>query len=259
MRNVKAAVKGMSNREESNREDKVKRIYADVREEESGIPKLLESYGIIVIRRQLEEGDYIIPKGLIIERKSSYDFVKSLFDGRLFDQAKRLSENYQHIIYIVEGDFRRVVYRWKNREKQIEAAMISLIIDFNAKVLWSIDRLSTANYLISLLKKANSKDFSMDFVIHKKPKINDKREWQLYILQSFPGIGNKTAERILEEFSTLERFFNCNVSELSKVLGEKKAIKIREIIKAPYKRNPKGRSTLDMFYLKDERNERGDV
>ncbi|MGC9047198.1 MAG: ERCC4 domain-containing protein [Caldisphaera sp.] len=232
------------------------RVYADTREEQSGIPRILESYGIIVIRRQLEEGDYIIPDMVIIERKSSYDFIKSLFDGRLFDQAKRLYQKYQNIIYIVEGDFKKVILSWENREKQIESALISLIIDFNVKILWSIDTQSTANYIVAILKKSlSNKESAGDFIIHKKPKIDENREWQLYIIQSFPGVGDKTAEKILDHFGTLEKFFNSSIAELSKIIGEKKASKIKELMKLPYNRDIKSSNTLESFYKKDEPNE----
>ncbi|MEM1868772.1 MAG: ERCC4 domain-containing protein, partial [Acidilobaceae archaeon] len=65
------------------------RIYVDYREENSGIPGILESLGLIVIREYLEIGDYIIPGDIIIERKTAEDYINSLYDGRLFDQISR--------------------------------------------------------------------------------------------------------------------------------------------------------------------------
>ncbi|ESQ26267.1 MAG: hypothetical protein OSP8Acid_05480 [uncultured Acidilobus sp. OSP8] len=54
------------------------RVYADVREEASGLPSLLEQLGVLVVRKQLSEGDYVIPEDTVIERKSASDFISSL-------------------------------------------------------------------------------------------------------------------------------------------------------------------------------------
>ncbi|MFP3227356.1 MAG: ERCC4 domain-containing protein [Caldisphaera sp.] len=229
-------------------EAKKYRVYADSREETSGVPKLLESMGIMVIRRQLEEGDYMIPEGIIIERKSAPDFVKSLFDGRLFEQAKRMLAKYQNIIYIVEGDFKKSLLYYRNREKQIQAALVTLIMEFNAKVLWSLDQLSTAEYIESIVRKSFLNKENNESVIHKKPKLDENRQWQLYILQSFPGIGEKNAEKLLDHFGSLEKFFNASLSELASIIGEKKASKIKELIKIPYKKGSKEYSSLENYY-----------
>jgi DNA excision repair protein ERCC-4 len=229
-------------------EAKKYRVYADSREETSGVPKLLESMGIMVIRRQLEEGDYMIPEGIIIERKSAPDFVKSLFDGRLFEQAKRMLAKYQNIIYIVEGDFKKSLIYYRNREKQIQAALVTLIMEFNAKVLWSLDQLSTAEYIESIVRKSFLNKENNESVIHKKPKLDENRQWQLYIFQSFPGIGEKNAEKLLDHFGSLEKFFNASLSELASIIGEKKASKIKELIKIPYKKGSKEYSSLENYY-----------
>jgi len=205
-------------------------VYADVREEKSGIPNLLEKAGIMVIRKQLPVGDYLISDSVVIERKTSYDFARSLFDGRLFEQAKRLAESYPIVFYIVEGNPFRL-RRYQTRTKQLTAAMVTLVVDYSVRVLFSEGPLHTAAILESLAKRVEGEG-RRGIVIHKKPRLEDTRAWQLYILQSFPGIGPKTAERILERFGSLQAFFNASVAELSKVpgIGEKKAETIRKII-----------------------------
>jgi len=205
-------------------------IYVDVREEKSGIPRLLEEAGLLVVRKQLPMGDYLISDTVVIERKTAYDFARSLFDGRLFEQARRLAESYPLVFYIVEGNPFRL-RRYSTRTKQITAAMVALAVDYNVRILYSEGPLHTAAILESLSKRIEGEG-RRGVVIHKKPRLEDTRAWQLYILQSFPGIGPKTAERILERFGSLEAFFNASVSELSKVpgIGEKKAETIRRII-----------------------------
>ncbi|MEB3774287.1 MAG: helix-hairpin-helix domain-containing protein [Desulfurococcales archaeon] len=224
------------------------RIYADLREEKSGIPSILESMGLIVIRRNLPVGDYIVGDDVVVERKSAYDFAKSLFDGRLFNQAKRMAEAYQVTVYIVEGDPGRI-RRFANRQRQLYSAMVTLTLDYNARIMISSGPQATAEILGALARRLQSQ--GSGFIIHKKPKLEDLQEWQLYIIQSFPQVGPKTAEKILERFQTIERFCRASISELSTVpgLGERKAENIKRILVTPYKAriDKKRMKTLDSF------------
>ncbi len=209
-------------------------IYSDIREEKSGIPALLEAAGLIVVRKQLSMGDYLISNDIIIERKTSQDFAHSLFDGRLFDQASRLAEHYQTVVYIVEGNPFRI-RRYKSMMKQLTAAMITLTLDFSARILFSEGPSHSATIIESLAKRLTKR--RKPVVLHKKPKLSSIRDWQVYIIESFPGIGAKTAERILEHFGSIERFVNASIAELSKIpgVGEKRAELIKMILKSQYK------------------------
>ena len=222
-------------------------VYADSREERSGIPSLLRAAGLLVVVKNLSMGDYVLSDQIVVERKSAPDFAHSLFDGRLFDQAKRLAEHYPYVVFIVEGNPLRL-NRYKNRVKQITAAIATLAIDYNARILYSEGPRHTALIIESLVKRLNRE--RRPIVLHKKPKLTSTREWQLYIVQSFPGIGPKTAELILEAFGTIENFVNASIAELSKIpgIGEKKAELIKRILKTPYKpASTRKKGTLEDF------------
>jgi ERCC4-type nuclease len=51
------------------------RIYVDVREERSNIPRLLEEEGILVVRKRLDVGDYLVSEDSVVERKSVNDLA----------------------------------------------------------------------------------------------------------------------------------------------------------------------------------------
>jgi DNA excision repair protein ERCC-4 len=53
----------------------------------------------------LEIGDYIIGD-LIIERKTSKDFIASVFDGRIFQQANKITSYTNRAILLIEGLFK---------------------------------------------------------------------------------------------------------------------------------------------------------
>jgi len=229
------------------------RIYVDVREERSSIPKILEKEGALVIRRRLDVGDYLVSEDSVVERKSVGDFASSLFDGRLFDQAKRLREVYNNVYYIIEGNIKKIVYRWSNRLKQFSSAMTTLATVFDAKILWSVNEENTAYIILSLAKNLQSHEGRTHIVIHKKPRLSSIEEWQLYVVQSFPGIGPRLAESILNEFKTVERFCNASLTELSRIsgLGEKRAELIKRVLKTPFKPlTNKKRQSLEDFLNK---------
>lgn len=225
------------------------RVYVDVREEQSGIPGMLESLGVIVIRGQLQAGDYVLPGDTVIERKTAQDFLNSLFDGRLFDQVSRLSEAYSNVIILVEGEINEL-RRAQNRAKQVYSALATLTIDYDVKIVSSPSPRDSALIIEALARRIVEGHGAFKIVIHKKPKLSTIREWQLYIAGSLPGVGPILAERLLEKFKSLEALFTASTSELKKILGEKKAEKIKAIIKTPYEPKEKKPKSLE-DYKKD--------
>jgi DNA excision repair protein ERCC-4 len=213
------------------------RVYADVREEASGIPSMLESMGVIVLREQLPVGDYVLPGEVVVERKSVDDYASSLFDGRLFDQVSRMADVYDVIVLVVEGSISEL-YRYQDRFKHLYSALASLISGFNVSVIHTIGPSETAMLIESLARKALESRGSR-VVIHRKPRLEGLREWQLYVVSSLPGIGPKMAERLLESFKTVEAICTASIAELQRVVGGRRAERIKEILKTPYE--PPGR------------------
>ncbi|MEB2836726.1 MAG: helix-hairpin-helix domain-containing protein [Desulfurococcales archaeon] len=224
------------------------RVYADVREERSGVIEELSRLGVMVIKKQLPLGDYLVSEEAVVERKTVKDFASSLVDGRLFDQASRLSESYSDIYYVVEGS-PRYLARWGSEGHQTLAALVALTVDYGARILWSDGARTTAYIIAQLARRYQGTRRGTSMVIHRKPRLSSISEWQLYILQSFPGIGPKTARSILERLGTLEAFCRAPLSELSRIegLGEKKAERIKAILVTPFKPRKRRGGTLEDF------------
>lgn len=229
------------------------RIYADYREKASGIPDLIRELGAIVIYDNLSVGDYVISDEIAIERKSVEDFVNSVFDKRFFDQAKRLSDAYERPFIIIEGDMekiKRITSKWK----AINSALVSAIAEFDLRILYSMDRKETAEIIYKLAEKQNAINRSIN--LHDKPKFESLKDMQLYVVESFPQIGSKLAERLLEKFGSIEKICNASVLDLEKVLeSRKKAEEVFKVIHTPYskeekKENKNSTSLLD--FLKSE-------
>jgi len=206
-------------------------VIIDERERASEIPELLVKKGVSIRFRQLPVGDYLISEKIAIERKSLKDFSKSIFDGRLFDQISRLKEAYDIPVIIVEGDYTELPFVTENLNA-LRGALLSLAIDFDIKIIHSINKEETAEYIALIAKHEMKKQGSSQYplVKGKPPKIEKIKDWQLYVLQSLPGIGIKSAEKLLNEFKNLKNVFNASEKELARIIGEAKARKVIEVI-----------------------------
>ena len=209
------------------------RIVADEREKKSGIPNLLKGIGINLEIKTLPIGDYIVAPETIVERKSISDLVSSVFDGRLFDQCNRMKENFQFPIIIIEGDTDEI-------EELIEnpfvfyGAVSSVAIDFKIPIISTPNASHTAKLLVSMCSR---KDVTKGPFIKKIRKSDDPQRQQLSVLSSLPGVGEKTAIRMLEKFGTPLKVFSASSTELSKIsgLGELRAKKIKKMLQAKSK------------------------
>ena len=89
-------------------------VIVDRREEKSAVPSLLIKHGLSVRFDVLEVGDYALPGDILIERKTVNDFISSILDGRLFDQALNLSKASNNPTFIIEGDIKNGLMHFEN-------------------------------------------------------------------------------------------------------------------------------------------------
>lgn len=211
-------------------------IFIDEREKESGVPEKLISIGAQIFYKELTVGDYIVSNSVAIERKTDKDFIKSIFDGRLFDQVKRLSEVYRKPILIIEGE----IFKKLNEinPKVFWGALASIIIDYNLGVIHTLNKNQTAE-IINLIAIHEQFKKGKPIAIHKKPGLSSISEWQQYIIQSLPGVGSKFGLKLLQHFKTLRRVFTASQPELAMIIGKSKAVKICEILDKPFTKEDK--------------------
>ena len=209
------------------------RIVVDEREKKSGIPDILKGIGINLEIKTLPVGDYIVAPETVVERKTISDLVSSIFDGRLFDQCNRLKEHYQFPILLIEGDIDEIEKLTEN-PFVFYGAISSVAIDFKIPVIPTPNAYHTSKLLVSMCSRKNTVNGPF---IKKIRKSNNLQKQQLSILCSLPGVGEKTAIRMLEKFGTPLNVLSSSVTELSKVsgLGEARAKNIKKILKSQSK------------------------
>ena len=218
------------------------RIVADEREKNSQVPNLLKIMGIFVDYRQLSVGDYIVSSETVIERKTIYDLINSVYDGRLFVQCSDLINHYSKPLIIIEGNITDL----NNAEKMgdlgsklivdiIRVAydtLIKIALDFRIPILYTPSIYYTAGLLIQLASNRTKDGTDGGPLLKKIKKSNPFYIQQLYVLTSLPGIGTKLATRLVEKFHSPKNVLNASVAELARVpgLGNMRAEKIRRIL-----------------------------
>ncbi|MFQ5715358.1 MAG: ERCC4 domain-containing protein [Candidatus Scalinduaceae bacterium] len=207
------------------------KIEVDYREKPSGILNVLrDRNGVIVEEKRLSLGDYRINGHIIVERKTTKDFVISIIDGRLFSQASRLKKFAKKPIIVVEG---RDLYHtdYAIEPQAIKGAITSLSTSWYIPVILSKDVNGTADFL--MMTGIQDTEYQTQYGKRAGRKPKRTKRLKLHILQGLPQIGPKIANRMLERFGSIEKAIIANESELAIVegIGRKKAAMIREIVR----------------------------
>jgi len=213
----------------------VLRIVADARETPSGIPELLAGKGVYLQKKSLDVADYVIGE-IAIERKTVNDFISSLYRGRLFEQAERISSAYSKYLLIVEGDAQEALADLKN-PNVYWGTLLALALKFDFRIFFTMDQDETASLLYLLAKQAQS-DYRMQRpMLVKKPRMETTKDWQILILGSLPSIGPKLAEKLLQSFGSVRNVLKASSKELAVRggIGEARARKIQQLLDAEYR------------------------
>ena len=190
------------------------------------IKSLPESKKIKILEQQLPVGDFIT-HDLIIERKSFNDFISSIIDRRIFRQIDELTKEGRGLL-IVEGPFEMK----RNFSISAYIGALSYIVSNYEKlsIIFTFSPKETAKLIVNItLKKQRITENIYKVKVVKKRGLKNE-DIVVNILSSFPGISIKTAKKIVEKFGTIKNFVNAKPEELRRLLGEKKAKKIIEIL-----------------------------
>lgn len=209
-------------------------VLADHREKSNRVVKELIDLGISVKTAQLVSADYVISGTVGVELKKVPDFVASIIDGRLLDQARELKQNFSKAVIIIEGE--EDLYSVRNIHPNAVRGMIaSLALDFNIPLLSTKNPQDTAALLAVMAKREQDK--GRDFSYHdRKPK--STQEQMEFIVSSLPSIGPVNAAKLLEHFGSLKNMVNASKEELTAVegIGGKTAERLLQLFEQKYEK-----------------------
>jgi ERCC4-type nuclease len=194
------------------------KIIADYREKNSLVASELISLGLEVEFCELKVADYLV-NDIAIERKTVSDFISSMLNKRIFRQLEEIQQ-YDKKFLIIEGIDEQELYSDDNPEgvhaNAIRGFLLSIILKFKVPIIFSKNSEDTAKF-INVLARKKEKESSLNV---SKRTLNKKERMQ-FILEAFPGIGPKTAKKLLGELKTIKNIMNSPIEELEKIIGKK--------------------------------------
>jgi ERCC4-type nuclease len=213
--------------------DKSQKVICDYREKNCLVISELIHSGLEVDFKNLKVGDYFV-NDVVIERKTVSDFISSMINRRLISQLKGLNQ-YKNRLLIIEGIDEQDLYSEEYSEEKmgihpnsVRGFLLSIIIKYKVPIIFTKNYKDTAKF-ISILSKRKPKELSLNI----SRKTLDKKERLQFILEGFPGIGPKTAKKLLGHFKTLKNITNASKEELKEVIG-KKADVLKKLLEQDY-------------------------
>lgn len=240
------------------------KIFADYREKNSLVPSELVSLGIEVEFKELKVADFIvrnvaverktisdfissmINKRLLKQLEELQQYEKKLLIIEGIDEQELYSDDENKSMRFHRRHLETAVPQFEEIQKTskvssfevpenfsfsekpagsflhpnaIRGFLLSILLRHNIPILFTKDYKDTAKFL-SLIAKKEAHEMSTRAV----KKSRNKKEQMQYILEGFPGIGPKTAKKLLEQFKSIKNIINAPEEELKDILGKKAEI-----------------------------------
>lgn len=180
----------------------------------------------------LEIGDVLIEsngKTIIVERKAVADMEGSIKEGRVFDQAQRIGmlSDVAYGAVIHEGNAFDAV--GTILPQSLTGAITCLGLLQGMVMLQTLDLGHTAWAIAKLAHHAHTLGYELSVHKQKPAPLLDART---YVLQALPGVSGELAARLLAHFGSVRAAMSASEAELQKVpgIGAKTAKRIVETV-----------------------------
>lgn len=192
-------------------------VLVDFRELRASLPFFLYKAKNNVRVVCLEEGDYLFDN-FVVERKTIYDLIMSLNNGRLLSQMTRLSSNHSNYYLLVEYESQLSLAAYSNRNEIFRNSLISkfvlLAIKFTKlRFIYTNNDILSAKLLRCLQRKEMGKERVNQLTIDP---------YMLELLLSIPGVNSFCIRRIQQNFNNLKEMICSSEEKLVQVLGNER-------------------------------------
>ena len=173
-------------------------VSIDHREGKSALAARLRQEGLTVEVVNLPVGDIRISDRILIERKACRDFVDSLLDGRLLDQASRLVGAAPRTMLILEGS--DLFHHRAVSVQAIMGALATLTLDYGLPVVTSADTAETARFIAVSARRESSMLEHLSSQAQSRMRANEHHDlhndWQE---QQVTEAADAAADQLLEQ------------------------------------------------------------
>lgn len=195
--------------------------------EDPKIERLAKRLKINYTMVQLDIGDFLFEaKNICVERKTISDFVQSIRSGHLQRQLANMSANYSTPFLIISGYLRDLAHnrhiKWTS--EQHLGCLASLSRDFpNVRIL----QVDNDTQLVKLVDKLCTKIDDGKIKNYDVGKLfTNSDNVPLNMMCCLPGVGEKTAKKLMEKNHWLDILTNPDACDLS----DKQKEKIKEAL-----------------------------
>lgn len=206
-------------------------VVDNIGKDENVIAKKLSNKGLKVERKNISNDYYIVGEDdkIMVERKTTKDYIYSLRNGNLFKQMKTCD------LLIIEEGWSEV-FKWKNNVnyKEICGSMASILAKWNIPILHFQTQNQLVEFLVRLEEQLGPSD-SCDYYPKRQGKVKDEAR-PVFFMKGFEGIGDSTAVKILNHFNTIKNVVNAQKEDLMEIdgIGESKAEGIVELVEQKF-------------------------
>jgi ERCC4-type nuclease len=171
----------------------------DAREPLDCIPRALADLGFEVEERRLPCGDYVLPNGVIVERKTVGGLNRSLVHGSFWPQLGKLRNTARAPYLLVEGPD---LHAGRVPPRAVIGALLA-VIGQGVPVLWSRDAFLTAHWIGLLANRAARLQPVRDRPAYAQRLRDPARTVREAVLAAVPGISTSRARALLDRFGTV--------------------------------------------------------
>ncbi len=192
------------------------RVLADVHEQQSGIPDLLEGLGVQVEIAALPAGDYAVGADTLVERKRVLDLHSAVTKGRWWPQLGKLRAAATFPYLLVEGTD---LDRGPLHANAIRGVCLA-VIDQGVALLRTDHQRDSARWIHRLAVRCQRIELPADRPPYAQlPKVRSGTEAAEALLAAVPGISTTLARALLERFGTVADVVSAAPEEWMKVPG----------------------------------------
>tara|TARA_R100000988_G_C4000022_1_gene168405 strand:+ start:1128 stop:1820 length:693 start_codon:yes stop_codon:yes gene_type:complete len=209
--------------------------------EDSELSELVEKYcqdmNIPYEKEWLDIGDYTFAD-VCFEAKSTFDFLSSVINKRLWNQLDNMDAKFVNNIVIVYGSFNDALenhlHYVNNKAGQarmlrnkFDGAFGKIILDTDANIIW-VSSARQAARLIAVVCKMHpiDREIHTPSIIRKRIATTDLR---VDVLCTIKGISPKKAKLLIERFGSIMEIGEASIEEICELDGFGKVIAKRLI------------------------------
>jgi DNA excision repair protein ERCC-4 len=207
-------------------------VVADIHERQSGVPHLLGERGANVRVKGLRVGDYHLPGGAIVERKTVRGMHLGIVGGTFWPQLGRLRKAARLPYLLIEGCD---LDNGPLAPAAVRGACLA-VSDLGVTVLRSVDPSDSALWLYRLAKRRQYAPTTQRPAYAQRPKAEPGIHAGEAMLASVPGISTVSARALLTRFGSVAAVLAAEPNDWEAVagIGPQKARFLAETLRSPY-------------------------